>query len=143
MSAGYSQRSLAQKLGIKAGWTIAVLNAPENYLELLAGLPDGVTICSELVCSELGSDLPLIHFFCTKQKELEASFPAMRAALLQNGMVWISWPKKSAKVPTDLDENIIRNLGLASGLVDVKVAAVDAVWSGLKFVIRVKDRKSV
>lgn len=138
MSAGYSQRSLAQKLGVKAGWTIAVLNAPENYLELLAGLPDGVTICSEL-----GSDLPLIHFFCTKQKELEASFPAMRAALLQNGMVWISWPKKSAKVPTDLDENIIRNLGLASGLVDVKVAAVDAVWSGLKFVIRVKDRKSV
>ena len=138
MSAGYSQRSLAQKLGIKAGWTIVVLNAPENYLELLAGLPDGVTICSEL-----GSDLPLIHFFCTKQKELEASFPAMRAALLQNGMVWISWPKKSAKVPTDLDENIIRNLGLASGLVDVKVAAVDAVWSGLKFVIRVKDRKSV
>ena len=138
MSAGYSQRSLAQKLGIKAGWTIAVLNAPENYLELLAGLPDGVTIHSEL-----SSDLPLIHFFCTKQKELEASFPAMRAALLQNGMVWISWPKKSAKVPTDLDENIIRNLGLASGLVDVKVAAVDAVWSGLKFVIRVKDRKSV
>ena len=71
MSAGYSQRSLAQKLGIKAGWTIAVLNAPENYLELLAGLPDGVTICSELGCSELSSDLPLIHFFCTKQKELE------------------------------------------------------------------------
>ena len=136
MNAGYSQRSLAQKLGIKTGWTITVINAPENYLELLAGLPDAVTIEHEL-----GGNLPFVHYFCKERSQLEASFPAIRESLLQNGMVWISWPKKSAKVPTDLDENIIRELGLASGLVDVKVAAVDFIWSGLKFVIRVKDRK--
>lgn len=136
MSAGYSQRLLAQKLGIKAGWTIALLHAPDNYLDLLVGLPDEVTIQQEL-----NPDLPFIHFFCTERSRLEASFPAMRAALLQNGMVWISWPKKSAKVSSDLDENIVRELGLACGLVDVKVVAIDSIWSGLKFVIRVQDRQ--
>lgn len=141
MNAGYSQRPLAQKLGIKAGWTIAAINAPEDYLALLAGLPDGVTILNAL-----RNDLPFIHFFCTERRQLEASFPRFRSALLQNGMVWISWPKKSVpknsvKVPSDLDENIIREIGLTCGLVDVKVAAIDAIWSGLKFVIRVQDRK--
>lgn len=137
MTAGYSQRPLAQKLGIKAGQTIAVLNAPANYVELLAPLPEGVTIQTEL-----SPNLPFIHFFCSERVQLAANLSAMRQALAQNGMIWISWPKKAAKVPTDLDENVIRQLGLANGLVDVKVAAVDSIWSGLKFVIRVKDRHS-
>lgn len=136
MNAGYSQRPLVQKLGIKEGWTIAVINAPENYLALLPALPEGVTMRSDLQ-----NDLPFIHYFCTERRQLEAIFPELRAALLQNGMVWISWPKKSAKIASDLNENIIRELGLACGLVDVKVAAVGFVWSGLKFVIRIKDRK--
>lgn len=137
MNAGYSQRPLAQKLGIKAGQTVAALNAPTNYLELLEPLPEGVTLQSEL-----SPNLPFIHFFCSQRAQLETNLPLMRQALTQNGMIWVSWPKKAAKVPTDLDENIIRELGLANGLVDVKVAAVDLVWSGLKFVIRVKDRQS-
>ncbi len=139
--AGYSQRPLAEKLGIKAGQTIAVLNPPLNYLELLEGLPPGVVIEHKL---SIG--LPFIHFFCTQRSQLEASFPGLREALTQTGMVWISWPKRTVpkhliKVPTDLDENFIRDLGLACGLVDVKVAAIDATWSGLKFVFRLKDRK--
>ncbi|MFN8445709.1 MAG: hypothetical protein U0175_33265 [Caldilineaceae bacterium] len=137
MTAGYSKRPLAQKLGIKSRQTIAVLNAPANYIELLTPLPEGVTLQFEL-----SSNIPFIHFFCSKRAPLEANLPAMRQALTQNGMIWISWPKKAAKVPTDLDENIIRELGLANGLVDVKVAVIDLVWSGLKFVIRVKDRQA-
>jgi hypothetical protein len=129
-SAGYSKRSLADKLGIKAGMRAAVLNAPEDYPSL-----EGV----KQVDLSAGA-LDFIHLFTNSRADLEATFPKLKAAVTANGMVWISWYKKSAKMPTDLDENIIRELGLAAGLVDVKVAAVDEVWSGLKFVIRLKDR---
>jgi hypothetical protein len=128
--AGYSRRSLADKLGIKAGMRAAVLNPPESYPSLEGVAPVDLS----------AGALDFIHLFTNSRAELETAFPKLKAALVANGMVWISWYKKSAKLPTDLDENIIRELGLAAGLVDVKVAAVDEVWSGLKFVIRLKDR---
>ena len=133
--AGYSRRSLVEKLGIKPGANILILNAPEDYNRSLGELPTGV-----FVASSLGSTLDFIQFFAKDREALEQNFPALKQALTPNGQLWISWPKKSAKIPTDLDENVVREIGLQNGLVDVKVIAVDEVWSGLKFVYRIKDR---
>lgn len=133
--AGYAARPLAQKLGIKAGMNVCLLGAPEGYLALLQPLPDGVKIAHEL-----GAAADFIQLFTREAAELHQRFPALKAAVAKNGMLWISWPKKAAKVVTDLDENIVREIGLAHGLVDVKVAAVDETWSGLKFVYRLADR---
>lgn len=135
MTAGYSGKPLAQKLGIKPGQRLIILNPPADYAATLGELPDGVD-----VAATLDVQVDFIHFFTPQQAELEAAFPRLKAALLPTGMLWISWPKKAAKMPTDLDENIIREIGLAIGLVDVKVAAVDERWSALKFVYRLKDR---
>lgn len=135
MTAGYSGTPLVRKLGIKPGFVILVLNAPDNYAETLGSLPDRVTQSDTLT-----GRLDFIQLFTKERAELEMYFPDLKSALASNGMLWISWPKKASKVPTDLDENIIREIGLANGLVDVKVAAMDAVWSGLKFVFRVEDR---
>ncbi|MBX3064474.1 MAG: DUF3052 domain-containing protein [Anaerolineae bacterium] len=135
-SAGYSGKPLAVKLGIKSGYRVAVINAPENYLSITLGtLPDDVAIMQSL-----DVDLDLIQFFTSESADLRAQISHLKAQIKQTGGIWISWPKKSSKVLTDLDENIIREIGLDSGLVDVKVAAVDDIWSGLKFVIRLKDR---
>jgi hypothetical protein len=134
---GYSGTPLIKKLGIKPGMQAAILNPPENYFaETLGPLPDGVTLHRLLQ-----PDLDFIHFFSLRSRQLAVEFPELKAALAQDGMLWISWPKKAAKVPSDLDENLVRQIGLDNGLVDVKVAAVDAVWSGLKFVFRLADRK--
>ena len=133
--AGYSSRPLAQKLGIKAHQRIAVLQAPADYAALVAPLPEGVS-----QVADLAEGLDFVHFFTASHAELSDQFPRLKAAIRKNGMIWISWPKKAAKLPTDLDENIIRELGLALGLVDVKVAAIDPTWSGLKFVYRTVDR---
>ena len=130
MSAGYSKRPLADKLGLKAGMRVYLIAAPDDY-----PLPDGV----EQV-EKLAKPLDFIHLFLKRRADLEKLFPAAKESLTPAGMLWISWPKKAAKVETDLDETVIRDFGLANGLVDVKVAAVDAVWSGLKFVYRLKDR---
>jgi len=134
-SAGYSKRPLADKLGIKAGMRIAILNAPDGYAETLGALPDGVQ-----VLDGLEKNLDFVHDFVRARAALEAKFPKLKESLAPAGMLWISWLKKSAKISTDLDENIVREVGLAHGLVDVKVAAVDSLWSGLKFVYRLKDR---
>lgn len=134
--AGYSKRSLVDKLGIKAGHKILFLNPPENYLQTLGPLPEGAT-----VAAGLHSTIDVIQFFTTRQAELKQRFPDLKRVLAQSGMLWISWPKGSSKVPTDLNENIVREIGVKNGLVDIKVCAVDDVWSGLKFVYRVKDRK--
>lgn len=134
-SAGYSSHSLADKLGIKAGMRAAILHAPDGYDRTLGALPGGVQ-----PLDSLADNLDFIHVFVRERAALEAQFPDLKAALAPAGMLWISWLKKSAKIPTDLDENIVRDIGLANGLVDVKVAAVDANWSGLKFVYRLKDR---
>jgi hypothetical protein len=130
MSAGYSKRPLAQKLGLKAGMRAHLIGAPDDY-----PMPEDV----EWV-EALEKPLDFIHYFVVKRDDLAKVFPDLKAALAPAGMLWISWLKKSAKTPTDLDENIIREIGLAEGLVDVKVAAVDERWSGLKFVYRLKDR---
>ena len=131
--AGYSGTPLVKKLGIKAGMTLAVLNRPDHYWELLGDLPAGLR-------SDSSPPFDFIHIFTTARAELEDELPRLRGQIVQNGMIWVSWPKKAAKVPTDVTEDVVREIALAHGLVDVKVAAVDAVWSGLKLVIRVKER---
>ncbi len=130
MNAGYSGRPLVEKLGIKAGMRIALVNPPDDY-----PLPEGVELVDPPV-----APLDFAHLFVANRADMEAAFPALKQALARDGMLWISWHKKSAKIPTDLDDNVVREFGLANGLVDVKVVAVDAVWSGLKLVYRLKDR---
>jgi len=131
--AGYSDTPLTKKLGIKPGFKCVAVNEPKNYFDLLSPLPDAKFNKSK-------KDIDFIHLFTTEFKSFSKLFLANKKLLKKDGMMWISWPKKSAKVPTDLDENIIRNFGLKNGLVDVKVCAVDDMWSGLKFVYRLSDR---
>lgn len=133
--AGYSGTPLQKKLGIKEEVSIFIVNAPKQYLEWISPLPPNVQ-----VRSRLASNMDFIHVFVSEKKIFELEFLRCKKCLKKDGMMWISWPKKSSKVATDLDENIIREFGLKNGLVDVKVCAVDEVWSGLKFVYRIKDR---
>jgi hypothetical protein len=135
---GYSGTPLAKKLGIKSGFNIRLINAPEHYLSLFTDLPTDICFVDQP-----GSNLNLIHFFTKSYNELSEMLPVLKEQITQNGIIWISWPKKASKIVTDVTEGKIRNLALETGLVDVKVCAVDETWSGLKLVIRVKDRKSV
>src|SRR6185295_12754974 len=135
MTAGYSKRSLVEKLGIKPNSDIAILNAPADFHSTLGPLPDGVVLRSKL-----SKPLPFIHAFFLDSKKLDLQFPTLKKSLEQTGALWISWPKKAAKIETDLTDNVVREIGLRHGLVDIKVCAVDEVWSGLKFVHRIKDR---
>lgn len=134
MTTGYSKRPLAAKLGLKAGMRALLINPPTGYLSWLEA-PDGV----EWV-GDLDQPLDFVQAFFKQKVDLEDRFPALKELLASDGMLWISWLKKASKIPTDLDDNHVRDVGLAGGLVDVKVAAVDANWSGLKFVYRLKDR---
>jgi hypothetical protein len=135
MTAGYSSRNLVQKLGIKEGTRVIVIGAPPNYQSLLKPLPSGASIHTRLPAS---SDF--IHAFARSHAELARKFPRLAGSLTDDGILWISWPKRSGGMPTDLDENVVRELGLTEGLVDVKVCAVDETWSGLKFVRRLVNR---
>jgi hypothetical protein len=137
MLSGYSKTPLVKKLGIKPGFRICVIDPPSAYWDLLGPLPEHVSVYQP---GAVGLDL--IHVFARDKRQLEARIGVLRESIAPAGMLWVSWPKKSARVATDLDENVIRDLALANGLVDTKVAAVDETWSGLKLVIRVKDRKS-
>lgn len=134
--AGYSGTPLLKKLGIRPGSRILVLNPPRPYAELVEGLPPDLVDAS-------GSpgQVDFIHLFVRQVEELRASFPICKERLASNGMLWVSWPKRGSGLPTTLNEAMVRELGLSNGLVDVKVCAVDAHWSGLRFVFRVKDRK--
>lgn len=133
--AGYSGTPLANKLGIKPGAALHLVNAPPGAEEWLAPLPEGVTR------PRPGKqNLDVIVCFSTQAASLTRCFEALKVAIKPAGGLWVSWPKKSAKVSTDLDENIIRAIGLKLGLVDNKVCAISEVWSGLRFVYRVKDR---
>lgn len=134
--AGYSPNPLLKKLGIKENYRIQIFNEPENYWDDLGPLPEGV----EGVEQEGQEDVDFIHFFTKSADEMKERLPTLKASLKKTGMLWISWPKKASKVPTDMGDMIVRNTGLDAGLVDVKVCAVDEVWSGLKFMYRVKDR---
>ena len=132
--AGYSGTPLVKKLGIKPGSNIAFLNAPTGYANDL-DLPHGVTINSR--STKL---LDFAQIFVKSEKELKVGFSTYVKRLNASGMLWVSWPKKSSGVSTDLTENVVREVGLAEGLVDVKICAVSEIWSGLKFVYRLKDR---
>ncbi len=132
---GYSGKPLAHKLGLRPGMRLIALHAPAHYASLLDPLPPGVEIVDVLE-----RPAEAIHYFTISLGVLRAAFPGLRDALAPDGMLWISWPKRTSPLAGDVDENAVRDLGLAYGLVDVKIAAVDADWSGLKFVYRVKDR---
>ena len=136
MTAGYSGRPLQKKLGIKGGYRIALLGAPAHYRELLGDLPAGIAI-DEALC---GADYDFLQAFYVERADYEAALPALKAAIHKDGMIWISWYKKAARMPTDITEDVVRDIALAGGLVDVKVAAIDAQWSGLKLVYRRRDR---
>jgi len=137
MSAGTPRKPLAEKLGIKAGFVVVVIDPPTDYRRLLGRLPDRVTIRTRL-----DGRVNMIHAFVREHSGLEASFDRWKGAIPPDGSLWISWPKQSAGVPTDLTEDVVRSVALAHGLVDVKVCAVDETWSGLKLVYRLADRGS-
>jgi hypothetical protein len=128
---GYSGTPLVQKLGIKAGSRLLLVGAPDTYPALLAPLPEGVQFDTQL-----SEATDIVQIFSTRRDALEQLLASYRLQLKPAGVVWVSWPKKSAKVPTDITEDIIRDVALPLGFVDIKVCAVDAVWSGLKLVIR-------
>jgi hypothetical protein len=133
--AGYSGTSLQKKLGIKPGNNIFVFQPPQEYWSWIAPLPPDVK-----VYDKMPKVADFVHLFMKEQKALEKQFKIAKQHLTKTGMIWISWPKKASKIATDLDENVIRDIGLQEGMVDVKVCAVDDVWSGLKFVFRIADR---
>ena len=135
--AGYSGRPLPQKLGIKDGQTVVVLGAPRGYERTLGELPPGVRVVTRLAGS-----VPFIQFFTKHRSELVRRTPGLKRGLDPAGALWVSWPKGSSGVATDVTEDVVREVALAMGLVDVKVCAVDDVWSGLKLVRRLRDRDS-
>ena len=135
MPAGYSKRSLPEKLGLKSGAKYILINQPPDYAEVLGELPAGLK-----PARSLKSPLDFIQFFTTERKQLEKSILGLKRALVPNGVLWVSWPKGASKVKTDVNENVVREIALSNGLVDIKVCAVDEIWSGLKLVIPVKDR---
>jgi hypothetical protein len=130
-AAGYSGTPLAKKLGIRAGSRCLVLNAPDGYAAVLEPLPDGVHFESRA-----GPGIDVAQLFVTQRKELEAQLIALRQSLRPDAALWVSWPKKAARVATDVTEDTIREVALPLGFVDVKVCAVTEVWSGLKLVVR-------
>ena len=132
-AAGYSGTPLPRKLGIKPGHRVMVLSAPAGCEA--AALPEGVTV----VRSARGKADVIVSFH-TERAELAKRMPKLRAAMEPNAGLWIAWPKRTSKVPTDLTEDVVRELALANRLVDNKVAALDEKWSGLRLVIRLKDR---
>lgn len=136
-TSGYSKTPLFKKLGIKVGFLIQVYNEPKNYLDFFHEFPNDVEIASSTQEEE---SVDFIHIFATSEAELSTAFSIAKPTLKKNGTLWISWPKKSSKIPTEIDKFFVMNYGLKNGLVDVKVAAIDTDWSGHKFVYRVKDR---
>lgn len=132
----YSSTPLAKKLGLKEGFVIRLHNEPDSYRSLFTDWPPDVTIERDKKKKK-----DFIHFFTISAEELHKQLPLLKEEIFPNGIIWISWPKKASKVPTDITEDIIRQMALAIGLVDVKVCAVDEIWSGLKLVILVKNRQ--
>ena len=135
--AGYSSTPLVKKLGIKEGFRIALVNAPKDFQSELGELPDKVEFVKRTANS-----LDIVLFFVLSERALARDFANLAEKLKTNGMIWIAWPKKSSGVATDLSFECVQKIGLAAGLVDVKICAIDETWSGLKFVYRLKDRAS-
>ena len=136
MPAGYSGTPLAKKLGVKDGHVLALLGAPEGFVDELEGLPDGVT-----VRSRASGTADVVVSFHTERADLERRVPKLLDVLDVDGGLWIAWPKKASKVPTDITEDTVREVFLPLGLVDNKVCAIDDVWSGLRVVWR-KERRA-
>lgn len=133
--AGYSGTPLVKKLGIKPGHKIYVKNQPENYYSLVGSLDEQVN-----VLKRLSSEIDLIHIFTRSKTELSKSLNLYLDKIKTNGCIWVSWPKKSSKIPSEVTEDTVREVALPLGLVDIKVCAVDEIWSGLKLVIRKENR---
>lgn len=132
-AAGYSGTPLAQKLGIKPQMSIVARHAPSNFTDLLGPLPQGVTLGHSL---RAGQRLDLLIVFITDRRDLEKGIGRLVARLPTHGVLWVAWPKKASKVPTDVTDGVIREVVLPSGWVDTKVCAIDPTWSGLKFMLR-------
>lgn len=135
--AGYSGTPLVKKLGIKEGAAVLLVSPPEVFLETLGPLPAD----AEIVSPRSRERLDVVLLFVLSQKEIQKEFAKCAARLKPAGGLWVCWPKKASGVETGLTENVIREVGLAAGLVDNKVCAADGTWSGLRFVIRLADRK--
>ena len=133
--AGYSGKPVAQKLGIKPGFCIFVDDAPFAYGKIVGPLPQGASVQAKPKPS-----LDMVHLFATQSKGLAAKLRRYRETIAPDGMIWVSWPKKSSGVATDLTDIVVRDTALPLGLVDIKVCAIDDVWSGLKFVIPKNQR---
>jgi hypothetical protein len=136
--AGYSSTPLPKKLGIKEGSRIALVNAPKDFQAYLGALPDEAQVVTRLASSTRPLDIILL--FVLSERAVTREFPRLAEKLASNGMIWIAWPKKSSGLATDLSFERVQRIGLDAGLVDVKICAIDEVWSGLKFVFRLKDR---
>jgi Protein of unknown function (DUF3052) len=134
--AGYTGTPLAKKLGIKPGMVLHVVNAPSDYAALVGGLPEDVVIAAK--CT---TDLDLVHIFTKSRAELVQALKKYQGRIKQAGTIWVSWPKKSSGIPSEVTEDTVRDIALPLGLVDIKVCAVDDIWSGLKLVIRKENRK--
>jgi len=135
--AGYSGTPLPQKLGIKPGTIVVVIDAPDNYRKLLGQIPSGVNFATRPV-----GNTKFIHLFVKERRALQTRLQSLRQKIAEDAAVWVSWPKKSSGVPTDVTEDVIRAVALPIGFVDIKVCAVDDTWSGLKLMIRRENRKS-
>ncbi len=129
--AGYSATPQAAKLGIGTGSVVHLIGAPDHYRDLLTPLPEGASLDGDSA-----SSADVIHLFCDRRSTLEPMLEKLRGSIRSSATVWVSWPKKASKVPTDLTEDVIREAALPLGFVDVKVCAIDTVWSGLKLVVR-------
>jgi hypothetical protein len=136
MSAGYSGTPLPQKLGIKPDSRLGLLNAPPDFMVTLGELPHGVRV----LVGRLHPPVDVIVAFFTERRQLERRLPGLIGALDPAGGLWIAWPKRASGVETDITEDVVRELGLAEGVVDNKVCAIDDTWSGLRLVIRLRDR---
>lgn len=134
-TAGYSGTPLAKKLGIKDGFSVMTVNAPDMYRELLEPVPGGV-----MISEDVRAEVDLIHLFTNGRNELFQKLAECRTLIKQDGSIWVSWYKKAAKLPTEITEDTVREAAFPLGLVDVKVCAVDERWSGLKLVIRKENR---
>ena len=134
-SAGYSGTPLVRKLGFKPAMRVHYAGAPDGFEALLGELPDGVR-----VLARPAPELDLAMLFVRERRELERRLPALQAKLASAGMIWVAWPKRASKVATDITEDVVRDVALPRGLVDVKVCAIDETWSGLKLVTRLEHR---
>lgn len=135
VTTGYSGTPLAKKLGIKEGFTIRLVDIPAHYFRLFTDFPADVTIIED---DKTPADF--VHFFTPDTPTLKKQITRLKMQMKPNAALWVSWYKKSAKIPTDITEDIIRNIAIENGLVDIKVCAIDEKWSGLKLVIPVKER---